>query len=100
MDENTNINTDGIQLPVAKIPASEAIQGTGTLKPITYPMVEELTFRAVIKSEAEGYALLRAVQIIVNEFGAESLITVMTTMEKKPELLQKAKQYLPYINIL
>lgn len=65
-----------------------------------YPLVEEMTFRGIIKSEEEGYALLRAVQILVNEFGADSIINITKMLEKKPTLIQKAKTYLPYINML
>lgn len=100
MDETIN---PGIQLPVAQIPASEAISGAPNLpdKPIVqYPIVEELTFRCVINSEAEGLALLRAVQIMVNEFGLSTILTVMNKLEQKPELFKKAVQYLPYINML
>lgn len=67
-------------------------------KPATvYPIVEEMTFRAVINNDTEGYALLRAIQILVNEFGAAPLIAIMTKIEKNPNLLQQAKTYLPYI---
>lgn len=88
------MENQGIQLPVAQVPASEAKQGTPSN---VYPLVEELTFRAIIQNEAEGYALLRAVQILVNEFGASSLISVMAKMEAKPALMQKAKSSLPYL---
>ena len=63
----------------------------------TYPLVEEMTFRGIIKCEADGYALLRAVQIMVNELGTETIITIMAAVEKNPKLLQQAKSYLPYI---
>lgn len=59
-----------------------------------------MTFRGIIKSEEEGYALLRAVQILVNEFSADSIINITKILEKKPTLIQKAKTYLPYINML
>ncbi len=62
-----------------------------------YPMVEEMTFRAIINSEKEGYALLRAIQMLVNEMGANTIITLMDKIEKKPNLLMQAKNYLPYI---
>lgn len=65
-----------------------------------YPLVEEMIFRAVIGSEQDGYNLLRAVQILVNELGAESIIAVVSAIEKKPQLLQKAKSYLPLISML
>ena len=60
-------------------------------------MVEECTFRAIIQSEAEGMKLLRAIQILVNEMGAGTIIGLMDKIEKKPSLMQQAKQYLPYI---
>ena len=62
-----------------------------------YPMVEECTFRAIIQSEAEGMKLLRAIQIMVNEMGAGAIIGLMDKIEKKPQLMQQAKTYLPYI---
>jgi len=65
-----------------------------------YPLVEEMIFRSVIGSEQEGYSLLRAVQILVNELGASSIIAVVDAIEKKPQLIQKAKSYLPLISML
>lgn len=65
-----------------------------------YPMVEEMTFRAIIKSEKEGYELLRAVQILINEFGTEIPIQLVNKIEQKPQLLQKAKSMMPYIGLL
>jgi hypothetical protein len=62
-----------------------------------YPLVEEMTFRAIISNEAEGYALLRAVQILVNELGATQIVALMNKIEKKPSIMQQAKTYLPYI---
>ncbi|MGV8961898.1 MAG: hypothetical protein ACOH2V_00775 [Candidatus Saccharimonadaceae bacterium] len=87
----------GIQLPVAQVPASEAKPGT---PPVIYPTVEEMTFRGIIASEQEGYALLRAVQMLVNGLGAATIIQVMAAVEKKPQLMEKAKSFLPYINLL
>jgi len=98
------MENQGIQLSVAKVPASEAIQGTiqekTDTKPIIYPIVEEMTFRAVINSNEQGMALLRAVQIIVNEFGAQTLIEIMAKVEAKPSLMQKAKSALPFLGML
>jgi len=65
-----------------------------------YPMVEEMTFRAIIKSEKEGYELLRAIQILVNELGGETIVQLMNKVEQKPQLLQKAKSMLPYLGML
>ena len=69
------------------------------IKPVVmYPAVEEMTFRGIIKSEEEGYALLRAVQILVNELGADTIIKAVAAVEKKPKLLQQAKSYLPFLS--
>lgn len=79
------------QIEVAKIPAPPQE---------VYPMVEEMTFRAIIKSKEQGYALLRAIQIVVNEMGAEPIISAINEVEKNPSLLQKAKSYLPYLKMI
>jgi hypothetical protein len=98
------MENQGIELGVKQVPASEAIQGTGgqisPTKPVIYPIVEEMTFRAVINSNEQGMALLRAVQIIVNEFGAATLIEIMNKVEAKPSLMQKAKSMLPFIGMM
>lgn len=98
------LNKSGIplaQLDVAKVPASMAKPSPESIVSTkTYPTVEEMTFKGIVKSEEEAYALLRAVQILVNELGAETIIKVVGTVEKKPQLLQKAKTYLPYISML
>ena len=39
-----------------------------------YPMIEELTFKCMIKSESQGYDLLKSVQILVNEVGPDIII--------------------------
>ena len=65
-----------------------------------YPMVEEMTFRAIIKSEKEGYEILRAVQILINELGSETIVQLINKVEQKPQLLQKAKSMLPYLGLL
>lgn len=83
--------------PTAPEPVASVIRQEPS---ITYPIVEELTFKAFIKSQDQGYALLRAIQILVNELGAETIISAMDTVEKKPALIQKAKAFLPYINML
>lgn len=84
MDEVSNV-LEKKQEPEKVVPAT------------VYPTVEEMTFRAIISSEAEGYALLRAVQILVNELGATQLVALMNKVEKKPSIMQQAKTYLPYI---
>lgn len=94
MDEQGQVQEVQIQLPVAKIPASE-------VKKVTlYPTVEEMTFRGIINSEEEGYALLRAVQMLVNSLGATTIIKVMAAVEKKPQLMDRAKSFLPYIDMI
>ncbi len=62
-----------------------------------YPAVEEMTFRAIVADEKEAYALLRAIQILVNELGATQIIQLMNKVEQKPSILQQARNYLPYI---
>jgi len=84
------------QIETAKIAATE-------IKPVevkpsqVYPMVEEMTFRGIIQSEEQGLFGLRAIQILVNELGLATIIQVVAAIEKKPQLLQQAKSYLPYI---
>ena len=98
-------NQEGIPLakiPIVQVPASEAKPSP---EPVTtcaniYPMVEEVTFRGIIKSEEEGYALLQSVQTLVNEFGTDTIIKVVGALAKKPGLLAKAKSYLPYLSML
>lgn len=65
-----------------------------------YPLVEEMTFRGIIKNESQGYALLTAIQVLVNELGTDTIIELMETVKQKPALLQKAKSYLPYLKLL
>ena len=85
------------QIEIAKIPADEAIKPSVQ---VVYPIVEEMVFRGVINSQEQGIALLRAIQILVTELGAAVIIQVVASIEKKPELLQKAKAYLPYVALL
>ena len=68
--------------------------------PKIYPLVEELTFRAIVASEAEAYSVLRAVQILINEFGVSTLLNIVNKLETKPSLVQKAKGMLPYLSML
>ena len=87
------------QIEIAKIPADQAIKPKVSA-PVVYPVVEEMVFRSVINSPEQGMALLRAIQILVQELGADAIIQVVASIEKKPELLQKAKAYLPYVALL
>ena len=97
-----NINDSQVAaLGVAQVPASQAINGGGhpeaTAKPLNYPRNESMTFECVINSEAEGYALLRAVQMLVNSFGAVTITKLITKLETRPDLVGKAQTYLPMI---
>lgn len=99
MEENKQPIAD---LGVKTVPASEAINGGGhpeaTAKPfVNYPRNEELIVQAVINSEADGYALLRALQIIVNSFGGDTIVKLVDKLEKNPNLAVKAKQYIPIV---
>lgn len=69
-------------------------------QPQLYPMVEEMTFRVIIKSEEQGYRLLRAIQLLVNEVGTETIISAIDEVERNPSLLTKAKTYLPYLKMI
>lgn len=75
--------------------------GTGEVQttPVSkvYPIVEDMQFRAIINSEDEGYALLKAVQTIVNSVGSTQLIAIVDKFEKNPKMVQQIKVYLPYI---
>lgn len=88
------------KIDTIKIPASEAKPSPESVNKEVYPKFEEMTFRGIIRSEEEGYALLRAVQILVNELGPDSIIKVVAAVEKKPQLLAQAKAFLPYIGSL
>ena len=77
---------------VEKVPTTETIQGTEI-----YPKYESMTFRGHINSEKEGIALLRAIQIIVNELGTQTILQLMAKLESKPQLMVQAKNALPYI---
>ena len=85
------------QIETAKVPADKAIKPSAQ---VVYPIVEEMAFRSVINSQEQGMALLRAIQILVQELGADVIIQLVASIEKKPELLQKAKSYLPYVALL
>ena len=65
-----------------------------------WPTVEELVIRAIIKSPEQGLELLKCLQAIVNEFGADMIITLVRKVEKDPSLMQKAQKYLPYLSML
>jgi hypothetical protein len=96
-------NTDNViaNLGIAKVPSSQAIDGGGhpeaTGKPLNYPRNEELIVQCVINSNDEGLALLRALQLIVNSFGAVTITKLVTKLETRPDLVGKAQQYLPLI---
>jgi len=83
---------EGIPLGVKQVPESEAI------KPVlNYPRNEELIIQCVINSEAEGMALLRALQIVVNSFGAVTITKLVTKLETNPGLADKAIKYIPVV---
>ena len=96
------------QIEIAKIPADQA--KIPSVKPtelstqpapvVVYPIMEEMVFKGAINSKDQGMALLRAIQILVNELGAAAIIQVVASIEKKPALLEKAKAYLPYVAML
>lgn len=65
-----------------------------------FPLVEELVIRASIKSDEHGMELLKCLQAVVNTFGADTIIDIVRTIEKKPELLNKAMKALPYLKML
>lgn len=91
----------GIQLQVAQIPATQVVPVTPVVADTKiYPLVEELTFRAIVNSENEAYSVLRAVQILINEFGVPTLLNIVNKLETKPALVQKAKGMLPYLSML
>ena len=46
------------------------------------------------------YDLLKSIQILVNEFGSYYIIELIQTTHKKPYLLNKEKQLMPYIKLL
>lgn len=92
MDEQINTGVDKVQ-------PQQATQTPSKEPSKLYPTVEEMTFRGIIKSEEEGYALLRAIQILVNELGATAIIQVVKAIEQNPKILQQVKTYLPYIKI-
>lgn len=91
----------GIALGVKQVPSAMAIPGTPPIKgevvPQVYPVVEELTFRALIQNEAQGYELLKGVQSLVNEFGTETIIALVRKATANPGLISKAKSFLPFL---
>lgn len=96
--ENDILKT--IDLGKTQVPANEAING-GTqaiAKAIlNYPRNEELIVQSVIYSEEQGYALLRALQLVTNTFGADTIIKLVDKLEKNPKLADKAKQAIPML---
>lgn len=107
----TTTNMEIGQIATAKVPAEQARQATQTAQVVQeqsapvvpvvsttkYPMVEELTFRAYVSTEAEAHELLKSVQAIVNAVGGGTIIQVVRAIEKNPKMLQQAMTYLPLI---
>ena len=92
-------NNNPISLGVTQVPAKDAINGgtqpLATAEPIlNYPRNEELIVQCVISSKDEGLALLRAIQLIVNTFGAVACTEIVTHLEKNPNLVDKARKYI------
>ena len=92
-------NKNSISLGVTQVPAKDAINGStqslATAEPIlNYPRNEELIVQCVISSKDEGLALLRAIQLIVNTFGAVACTKIVTHLEKNPNLVDKARKYI------
>jgi len=93
---------DALNLGVKQVPANEAINGgtqpLATAKPIlNYPRNEELIVQSVIYSEEQGYALLRALQLVTNTFGADTIIKLVDKLEKNPKLADKAIKAIPML---
>jgi len=65
-----------------------------------YPVIEEMTFKAYITSEAQGIELLTCIQAIVNSIGADTIIQTVRAIEKDPSILQKAKNALPLLKLI
>ena len=65
-----------------------------------YPMVEEMTFKCPVSSEAQAYDLLIAIQFLVNQVSASEIISTVEYISKNPSMIQKAKKYLPYLKML
>jgi len=87
----------GIPLDVAQVPASQAIPGLPPTSAKVFPMYEELTFRANITSEQQGYELLVCIQGLVNTLGTETIIAAIKKLDANPNLINSAKQYLKYL---
>ena len=58
---------------------------------------EELIVQSVISSEEPGYALLRALQLVTNTFGADTIIKIVDKLEKNPKLADKAIKTIPML---
>ena len=70
------------------------------VKKVTYPVIEEMTFKAYITSESQGMELLTCIQAIVNAVGADIIIQSVRAIEKDPSILQKAKTALPLLKLI
>ena len=92
--EDQNIQQQMISVPKE---VADQIKPIPIVDNVQYPTVEDMTFRGIINSREEGLALLRAVQIMVNELGAPTIVQLMKILENKPQLMQQAKSYLPYL---
>ena len=93
-------NKNPISLGVTQVPAKDAINGgtqpLATAEPIlNYPRNEELIIQCVISSKDQGMSLLRAIQMVVNSFGAETIVALVDKLEKNPKLADKAIAFLP-----
>ena len=95
------MDDQGIELGVKQVPSIMSIPGMPPIKaevvPQVYPIVEELTFRALIQNEAQGYELLKGIQSLVNEFGTDTIIALVRKATANPGLIAKAKSFLPFL---
>jgi hypothetical protein len=76
-----------------------ALTGAPTQEDV-YPMIQEMTFKAYVKSRDEGITLLTAIQTLVNELGVDQVVSMFNYACKNPSMVQKAKKYLPYLSML
>ena len=88
------------KIETAKIPMEQVnrpIEKVEQVSAVKYPIVEDLTFRAYVESEDEALELLKSIQAIVNAIGGVTIINVVKAIERKPQLLQQAMNFLPLI---
>jgi hypothetical protein len=83
------------KIPIEKV--QQPIESVEQVSVVKYPLVEDLTFRAYVSSEAEALELLTSIQAIINAVGGVTIIHVVQAIEKKPQLLQQAMNFLPLI---